>query len=62
MFSTMMVWPSASCSFAASTRIGGSDEPPAGNGTMILIGLLGQASWAKPTLALPSASTQARTD
>jgi hypothetical protein len=49
LLSTITVWPRLCVSFSASARASTSVVPPAGNGTIRLIGLFGQAC----AIALP---------
>src|SRR5450756_2791227 len=52
--STTICWPKVSPSFWASMRATRSEDPPAGNGAIIRIGLIGYA--CAPTLLLMTAS------
>jgi len=58
---TTTVWPSAFCSSPATTRITWSVEPPAAQGTMMLIGRSGfQSASAGPARAAPAARADDR--
>ena len=57
-FSTMMGWPSAFSMPACAIRTAVSAGPPGGNGTMILIGLVGNA-WAEASRGSAAAESAA---